>query len=472
MKKFKALLLIILIIPCFFLFSGCEEKIYVTGISQTATTETSQTYTVYYSDGSTSTFTVENGKDGNDAELNLEELFSSLVARGLYTNTNDGFKKFIKDYFAIESDDSIEQQAINKGLQSAVSVYCVFDINETFRGEPLCVISTGSGVIYSMNTQTDESYIITNCHVVYSTESKYQNNIANDIVLYQYGVSDDLQVEKPYNANKYSAYNFGPDAVSCTYVGSSMEYDIAVLKVKTSDLISHNPTAVPAQIAESYTVGNTAIAIGNPEGEGISATKGIVSVDSEYLTMSSIDETTETTFRVMRIDTSVNGGNSGGGLFNANGELIGIVNAKALSSSNGNNLENMAYALPIDNVKHVVQNIIDNSKVKTLRLSVTFEIVNSSSTYNPTTGEISLYDEIKIKQVDEGFGKDLGIKVGNTITKMKINNTEYSITRHFQVKDLLLTVRPNDTVSITIRNNQGLRTYTKVAESKYFITIN
>ena len=106
--------------------------------------------------------------------------------------------------------------------------------------------------------------------------------------------------------------------------------------------------------SEMINVGESAIAIGNPEGNGFSTSLGIVSVDSEYIEMTGADGVTNVEFRVMRIDTAVNGGNSGGGLFNSKGELIGIVNAKIQSTT----VENIAYAIPSNLAAAVADNII------------------------------------------------------------------------------------------------------------------
>ena len=69
-------------------------------------------------------------------------------------------------------------------------------------------------------------------------------------------------------------------------------------------------------------VGDSAIAIGNAQGYGVSASCGIVSVDSEYITMTAADGRTSVSFRVFRVDTAVNSGNSGGGLFDGQCRLI------------------------------------------------------------------------------------------------------------------------------------------------------
>ena len=476
MKKLKVLLLILFIIPCCWLFSACsmENSVYVTNIAKTNTEGSVDTYTIYYSDGSKSTITIENGKDGENVTLNLEELFDSCVEKGIYENTAEDYRQFIQDYFSTEETNTETQLAINRSLQSAVSVYAAFPTsNVKYNFNNTYAISAGSGVIYSMDEESNTSYIITNYHVVYATESATSSGIAEKIAVYQYGVIEDITVEQTHTSSYYASYNFGPNAVICDYVGGSLNYDIAVLKVRTSDLIYHNATAMSVKIASNYSVGETAIAVGNPEAEGISATKGIVSVDSENLEMKGADNLTKVTFRVMRIDTSVNGGNSGGGLFNIKGELIGIVNAKAVASTNGSNLENMAYALPIDNVQKVVENILyynsqtnQVAQVKRLKLGITTTPENGKSTYNPLTGEIVVTNECLVESVSAGLANDMGVKAGDVILAVKINDVTYNISRYFQLKDYLLNVRVNDKFELVIKNEQGEKTLTTTVQSK------
>jgi len=470
-KNLKYFLLILIILPCCFLFAGCSllrSSIYVTDIIKT---DANGTYTIYYSNGTTSTITIEDGKDGENSTVDINELFASCVEKGLYEDTNDGFREFIKDYFSPEENETSTTISINKGLQSAVSVYAAYPANKTFQYEPTYSISAGAGVIYHLNEQTDVSYIITNYHVVYATDSTTSDKIANDIYVYQYGIIEDILVEETNYPGYYTDYQFGTGAVKCEYVGGAMNYDIAVLKAKTSDLLANNPTARAVDIGDSYSVGNTAIAIGNPQAEGISATKGMVSVDSEYITMKAADNTTEVEFRVMRIDTSINGGNSGGGLFNVNGELIGIVNAKATTTLTGTNLENIAYALPIDNVKRVADNIIYYhtttnavTSVKKLEFDFTVSAQNGKATYNETTGEIVITDEAVIIE-EPGYISNSVFATGDVITSITINGNEIPLSRHFQFEDLLLTVRPGDSLSITIKNNLGEKTW-----GTYYIT--
>ena len=206
---------------------------------------------------------------------------------------------------------------------------------------------------------------MTNYHVIYDSKADADLNggmTARQVYCYLYG-SEDTPVQKETgrtdsngnpiyetDENGCIVYDYGDYGVKCDIVGGSIEKDLAVLRAKTSELKNINPDIKAVTLAEDYYVGETAIAIGNPENEGISVTKGVVSVDNEYITLS-IDGT-KRAYRSIRMDTALYGGNSGGGLFNAEGKLIGICNAGDSTDQNIN------YAIPLDIVKGTVGNIL------------------------------------------------------------------------------------------------------------------
>ena len=452
MKKLRYFLLVLVLIPCALLFTGCfNDSAYVTNIEKTQTLENSDIYTVTYSDGSTSNFTVENGEDGADAEkVSIEEIFNYLIELDpdLYTNNEAGFKEFLQDYLTIEIEDNNEKTAINKALLSAVSIYSEFP---TY-GSGISV-GAGAGIIYKMNY--DYSYIITNYHVVYYNNTTSTNKIARNIYAYLYG--SDCDITGTGNSQYVASVEFGGDAIKCNYIGGSMTYDIAILRVNTNDLLSVNENTRAVDVASGYEVGDTAIAIGNPEGDGVSVTKGIISVDSESLVMEGADESTIINFRVMRIDTAVNGGNSGGGLFNDKGELIGIVNAKLVYASDGSPIDNMSYALPYNNVTRVADNIIDsfettnetNIKVKKLVLGVSVDCVNRQNIYNPITGESTIYDEAVIVSVNSNsIASSNNLQEGETFVGITINGERQDFTRYYDLENALLTIREGDNVQL------------------------
>ena len=129
----------------------------------------------------------------------------------------------ITNNIVIEGEGGNLVYAINSSLRSAVSVYCNFETS-SLGGS---ATSAGSGVIYELDGKNGSAFIITNYHVVYESSSKTSNKISDDIFIMLYGM-------------EYSDY-----AIPATYVGGSMNYDIAVLYVENSDILKNAYNRVP-----------------------------------------------------------------------------------------------------------------------------------------------------------------------------------------------------------------------------------
>lgn len=131
---------------------------------------------------------------------------------------------------------------------------------------------------------------------------------------------------------------------NATMVGQDKKTDLAILKIEAGDLAK----AIPGD-SDSLIVGEPAFAIGNPLGElGGTMSEGIISaLDREIIIEGENMELLQTT-------AAVNPGNSGGGLFNGRGELIGIVNAK----SSGTGIEGLGFAIPANIAIEVAEQII------------------------------------------------------------------------------------------------------------------
>lgn len=171
----------------------------------------------------------------------------------------------------------------------------------------------GSGVV-----MTADGYIMTNNHVI---------DGASKITV---TTSDDKE---------YEAKLVGTDSIT----------DIAVLKISAKNL-----TPATYGNSDQLTVGDMAVAIGNPLGElGGTVSAGIISALDREL---AIDGKTMT---LLQTDASINPGNSGGGLFNGDGQLIGIVVAK----SSGSNVEGLGFAIPINKAADVAQQLMDKGYV-------------------------------------------------------------------------------------------------------------
>ena len=292
--------------------------------------------------------------------------------------------------------------------------------------------SFGSGVIYKLD-DSGEAMIITNYHVVYDSASNTKNGISDDISVFLYGSES------------------SESAISAEYVGGSLYYDIAVLHVK-SDLLKRASVKAAAISDIPVSVGTTAIAVGNPEASGISATLGIVSVDSEYITMTAANGQTTVSARVIRIDTAVNSGNSGGGLYNDKGELIGIVNAKISTTD----VENIAFAIPASIATAVADNIIDNcfgkdnETVLRATLGVTLSASEARAVYNSETGLLEIKETVKVAEITPATAAAGILAVGDILLEAKIGDKSVSITRQHTLIDLMLCARAGDTLSIKV----------------------
>lgn len=457
MKSLKKVLLVILVLPCIFLLYGCQmqdKSLYVTDIVQTETVGNKTTYTVYYSNGTTSLFTMNHGKDGqNGSDLTLESIKS-------YCNANNiNFDSFLKEYLTIELKTPTVQDATNKALLSAVTIWCEQTTEDYYHNKDLNFFC-GAGVIYQMGEIY--SYIVTNYHVVYYARANTSDKIARKITIFQYGTSELVYTSNQKDAQGYPKAVYGYGAVDAEYIGGSLSYDLAVLRVKTDDLKYFNSYATAATVAKDYSIGETAIAVGNPACEGFSVTSGIISVESEVIEMEAADEATICKHRVLRMDTSINGGNSGGGLFDINGHLIGIVNAKVVSTE----IDNIAYALPYDNVVAIADNLIyyyeqnnTTTNLKTLILGITTEAQNMHAVYDPETNRTTLQEDIVIVKMELGNGSRIGLHLGDKILSLTINDTTYTLTKGYQISDLLLTVRPGDKICFTVNRNGTLRDF-------------
>ncbi len=405
------------------------------------------------------------GQDGKD--LTAKDIYETAVANG-YQGTYIQFCQEVLQVNVVEGNDV---DTIARNVTSVVSIYCGF--SQTARTNPWTVQTkyyptAGAGVIIDLNRETGDALIVTNYHVIYDADSDAVNGISSSIYLYTYGA---------YNA--FSGSESTPygdthgDGLKATYVGGAMEYDIAILSVSGSDFLK-NSIVSEANFAESdeVQVGEKVFAIGNPDGAGIAVTEGVISVESEYIKMQSTDgSSTVVDYRVMRTDAAINSGNSGGALFNAQGELIGITNAKNASSQ----VDNMGYALPGTQVKNLAKNILDNRVENCARVAMLGIMVQtvSSKAYYDECGRLKIQEEFEVVQMPSVTGSAYGkLKVGDKIKGIKIGDGEWvNFTRQYQLLDQLLCVRKGDRVTLKLVDSNGMEREETVLFDKdsYFV---
>ncbi len=233
-------------------------------------------------------------------------------------------------------------------------------------------------------------------------------------------------------------------------IGSDTRSDLAVLKIEATGLS-------PATLGDSdmLTVGEDVIAIGNPLGElRGTATSGIISALSREVTVEN------TTMSLIQTDAAISPGNSGGGLFNASGSLVGIVNAKASSS----NSEGLGFAIPVSSVKTIISNLIDHGYVLgRAYLGVYTQDVTLSSDTNGGNGGFfggffsSGTTCVQIAQIVSGSAaEEAGLKTGDLI--LKVDDTE--ISSNTALASIISGYNSGDTATLTIQRDGKQQTVT------------
>lgn len=303
---------------------------------------------------------------------------------------------------------SITSSVIQSSMSSVVGIYLsATTINYTGASEEED-LGSGSGVII-----TSDGYIVTNNHVVEGGQ--------NIRVCLQDG-------------SEYEATLIGTDSYS----------DLAVIKIDATGL-----PAATLGTSSSMTVGDPVFAVGNPLGVlSSSVSQGIISGLDRTINVDGHNMT------LMQTDAAVNPGNSGGGLFNANGELIGIVNAK----SYGLDVEGIGFAIPMDTAKSIIMDLIDLGYVTGrpyLGISMQDVALRFGSGYssNPFFSFGGNYvTGVQVVAVEEGSpAQNAGLQVNDVI--VGLNDQE--ITGTSQLSALLYEYKVGDTVTISVlRGNE------------------
>jgi serine protease Do len=252
-----------------------------------------------------------------------------------------------------------------RNIQSVVAVNCTISGGA---GQTTPKSSAGSGFIIS-----EDGFIVTNYHVVEGATSV-------TVIL--------------ANGKKYSCQVRGYDATN----------DVAVLKAEATNLM-------PVTIGRSSEtkVGDPVVAIGNALGTlSFSLTVGNISgVDRKITTDGSI-------LNMLQTDAAINSGNSGGPLFNAKGEVIGITTAKySGTTSSGASIEGISFAIPMDDVASLISDLKEHGYVTGAYLGVTVSDVDpAAQAYGVPAGAY-------VHEVVEGFcAKRAGIQPGDIIIEL------------------------------------------------------
>ena len=265
--------------------------------------------------------------------------------------------------------------------------------------------ATGSGVVI-----TTQGHVVTNYHVVEG---------ASDVqVLWQ---------------DQY---------LSAEVVGVDELTDLAVLRVTENVTLP----AVQMGSAEEVRVGDWAIVIGNPLGQQFAdtVTVGVISALNRELEDSTI-------VKMIQTDAAINSGNSGGGMFNTKGELIGIPSLKFSTSGEDGvaSIEGIAMAIPMDVVGPVVNSLIQYGKVTRPKLGISVMTLRGSE--DPTDGRIPA--GVYVSAVTKGSpAQKAGIQVDDIIIRVDGER----VMRHTDLTNRIASHAAGDSVTLTIVRIPGL----------------
>ena len=235
----------------------------------------------------------------------------------------------------------------------------------------------------------------------------------------------------------------GDKDYTATLVGEDTTSDIAVIKIDADGL-------TPATVgnSDSLKVGQSVMAVGNPLGElGGTVTGGMISALNRSVTIQG--SSSVNTMSLIQMDASVSPGNSGGGLFNMNGELIGIVNAKSSSSD----AEGLGFAIPINDAIKVAQELLENGYVTGRPyLGITYLAVTDAQTASQLG--VNAYGVYVVEVVKGGPAEKAGLQAGDRI--VSVDGTE--IASKDDLGTLMQKHAAGDTLSITIARDGQMQT--------------
>lgn len=309
---------------------------------------------------------------------NIRNSILSRTDSGSNSNdTEDSSNTGVVDYVSLNNYSDTAVYAASKVLPSIVGIKVEYTVTSSFSQSLSQVAQAeGSGIIMS-----SDGYILTNNHIINSTDSSVYYEVSEAANVYVYLYND----ETPYEA---------------TIIGTDEETDLAVIKIEKTDL-------TPAELgdSDSIKIGEFAMAIGNPLGMESSVTSGIISAVNRTVTNSDGN-----TYNLIQTDAAINSGNSGGALVNSEGKVIGINTLKL----SGSGIEGMGFAIPINDTIDIYNQLVNNGKVSRPYIGITGEDLDSvtAKRYSLPTGVY--VDEVQ----SDGPAASSGLKAGDIITAL------------------------------------------------------
>ena len=309
-------------------------------------------------------------------------------------------------------------------------------------------VNTASGMTTAQVSEmvSPSVVVITTEQVVYSQwswygQSQVESGAGSGVIISSDGYI--LTCDHVVSGASNITVTIGDKDYTATVVGEDSTSDIAVIKIDADGL-------TPAIVGDSdkLAVGDNVLAVGNPLGElGGTVTSGIVSALNRSVSIQS--SSSVNTMSLIQMDASVSPGNSGGGLFNMNGELIGIVNAKSSSSD----AEGLGFAIPINDAIKVAQDLLENGYVTGRPyMGITYLAVTDAQTAAQLG--VNAYGIYVVDVVPGGPADKAGLKAGDRI--VSIDNTE--VAQKTDLGTLMQEHSAGDTLSITVARDGQMQT--------------
>ena len=274
------------------------------------------------------------------------------------------------------SDTSV--YAANKILPSIVGIKVEYSVNSLIsmfgrQNQSMTAEASGSGIIIS-----EDGYILTNNHIVStsSEESYYEVSEATKVTVTLFNDETEYEAE---------------------IIGTDEQTDLAVIKIDKTGL-----TKAEFADSDNIKVGEFAMAVGNPLGLESSITCGVVSAVNRKVT-----DSDGKTYTLIQTDAAINSGNSGGALVNSEGQVIGINTLKL----QGDGIEGMGFAIPINSTEDITSQLIQYSKVKRPYIGITGMDLDEE-----TAKANNLVEGIYVKAIDDfSAAEKAGLKIGDVI---------------------------------------------------------
>ena len=373
-----------------------------------------------------------NGKDGSDApQLNTLKMWEDACNSGNFDGT---YMQFLQKIVGETNYDN-SAKVVSENVMSVLCLYAqnskAVEDTETHAVRLDPAIS-GSAVIYKYNDD-GTCYVVTNYHMTYTgSGTQYR---------YYYLLSYDETI-----------------IIEAEYVGGSINHDVAVLKIGTAGTTYLKNCGAKAITLAEQIPGEVCYAIGNTEDCGLNPASGLVGVISEVVSYRIGNKNIP--LRIFRHTAYTSHGNSGGALFNSNGAFIGMTNG-------GYDGTLMSFAIPTNIVAGVADNVIENFE-RGLTPGLSFGTLGLQLEEQPrknSAGDIVITKDVFISEIKSSglaqrvnllnAGTESIFSVGDKLISVSwVNkNKSLEITRDYNLSELLLCARVGDEISVKLEHN-------------------